>query len=272
MMRFSQLTWIGLGALLVLPTFSQDARKGSNAGLEGAISQTVGVLQELGGLQQSIEKGNRSSLARLLELTEPPILDAPARDRALAELRIAVSALQMDVDSSRTGTSHASAWEEGRAPGTAPLNLLALGRLPGASTQGLVPADGASDPTRENAIESTGTKAVEPRARANDIATRSLEPAGYSADLLRQVRLSILAGHADTALTLLDGAGASSEASYWRARALESLGEIQRAIDAYRLVTEDTKAPELAARAAQDLAFLEWKRDFDARRARKVVK
>jgi hypothetical protein len=270
MMRFAQLSWIGLGALLVLPTFSQDARKSSKAGLEGAISQTVGVLQELGGLQQSIEKGEPKSLARLLELTEPPILDAPTRDRVLAELRIAVSALQMDVDMNRTGTSRSSPWEEGHAPGTAPLDLLALGHVPGAPVQGVETAGGPTDPASAAPTEQASAKTANPRA--TESVTRSLEPEGYSADILRQVRLSILAGHADEALVLLDRAGTSTEASYWRARALEAQGDVQRAIDAYRLVTEDTKAPELAARAAQDLAFLEWKRDFDARRARKVEK
>ncbi len=273
MMRFSQFAWIGLGSLLALPTFSQDARKTAGAGLEGAIADTVGVLQELGGLQQSIDKGEKTSLGRLLELTEPPILDAPARDRVLAELRVAVSALQMEVDQGRSGSPTASPWENGRSPGTAPLNMLALGRLPPASLPGTEIVDASMDPARSVATVEPGPGTAQgPRTspRTADGAVRSLEPEGYSADLLRQARLSILADRSAEALGLLDRASPSTQTTYWRARAFEALGESERAIEAYRLVTADSKEPALAARATQDLAFLEWKRDFEARRAGKA--
>ncbi len=265
MMRFSQLTWVGLGVLLVLPAFSRQDHAGRRAGLESAIRETVDVLGELGGLQQSLQQGDTRSVGRLRELTESPILDAPTRDRMLAELRVAVSALQMQVDTGGQDGSRATPWEPGRTPGTTPLNLGALGRVPTGEIAGASEALTPGELPRAGGAARTNAKANGVRPPAGGAVSR--EPVGYSADPLRQARLAILADRPADALTLLENAGEASEIVYWRARAFEELGQIEAAIEAYRKVAEDQFATELATRAAQDLAFLEWKRDLDARRA-----
>jgi hypothetical protein len=167
-----------------------------------------------------------------------------------------VSALQMEVDTTGQDGAHASAWERGGTPGTTPLDLGTLGRVP--------PATLAGSSTLEE--PRAGTTASE-RAHAPVRELVSREPVGYSADPLRHARLAILANRPADALSILENAGESSEIVYWRGRAFEDLGQVEAAIEAYGKVGEDQAATELAARAAQDLAFLQWKRDLDTRRA-----
>jgi hypothetical protein len=103
-------------------------------------------------------------------------------------------------------------------------------------------------------------------------ATRAFEPGGYSADLMRQARLLLLTERPADALVTLERAGESTEVHYWRARTLEKLGQTGAAVDLYRSVAATGDQPELAERAKQDLAFLEWKIDIAARKDGKSAK
>lgn len=263
MMKYSQALWTGLAVVLVLPAFSQEDGE-KPAGLQQALQDTLSVLNELGGLQHSLEKGDTRSIGRLLELTESPIFDAPARDQRLTELRNVVSDLQMRVDTTASSTPHSTPWSPGSPPGTSEFNIQALGRLatPSSVTKPS-PASGATPPLTSLEQPHTSLTGSSPTSNVADQSSAP-EPIGYSADVMRQARLLIRSAHYAEALTLLEHTTPSAEVQYLRARASEQLGQVDTAIALYQEVSTSNASPEFAARAQQDLSFLQWKRDMQA--------
>ena len=271
MMKFTPAMTVGLAALFVVPIVGAQEKDGEG-GLRAAIADTAQVLRELAGLSEALERGEVEAIDPLLAYSEPAILDAPGRDQLLAGLREEVSAMQMQVDAAQAPHPLAKPWTGGSSPGTGPLNLRIVGPQapPGPLTQ-------TSD--SEPAVEAQGvTPAETPRGDK-----RRLEGSGFTADALRHARLLILAERPGEALEILDRAPAGIEVTYWRARCLEELGSLDEAISAYREVaahpgaagsTADSAGDPgsdsfgvLAQRALQDVEFLEWKRDFESRRA-----
>ena len=272
MMKFTPAITVGLAALLVVPIVGAQGEK-SEGGLKAAIADTAQVLSRLAGLSEALTNGDLGAVEPLLEFSEPAILDAPARDQLLAQLRQEVSAMQMQVDSAQAPHPLAKPWTGGSSPGTGPLNLRIVGPKAPAG-----PLAQTSEPQPE--VEEQGTVSNAPRGN-----TKRLEGSGFTADAVRHARLLILAERPGEALQILERAPAGIENSYWRARCLEELGSLDEAISAYREVAAHPSAADsaqdsagssgersdsfgmLAQRALQDVEFLEWKRDFESRRA-----
>jgi hypothetical protein len=185
--------------------------------------------------------------------------------------------MQMQVDSVSAPHPLARPWSGGTSPGTAPLDLGALGSVLSptapAATGARGPGQTGTQGTNNGYIDRPGLK----QGASGQIAQaeqgketrnkKGLEGEGFSADSVRQARLLILAERPLEALDLLKRAPDGAEVKYWRARSLEKLGRLDEAISTYREVTSDATAGPLALRAGQDVEFLEWKRDFESRRA-----
>lgn len=83
------------------------------------------------------------------------------------------------------------------------------------------------------------------------------------ADALRESRAWLRAGEAELALRALPAGDASAgdedAALYLEARALEKLGRRSEALEIHRRLAASAASPTLRARAASDVAHLEWR-------------
>ncbi len=268
MMQMNQAMNSVLASLLVLPIFGlgQDGNKG----LSRALADSLEVLNQLGEVRQGIEKGDSSVLPKLLELTEGPIMEAPARDEYLVELRRDVSYLQMQVDSL---AQDAGAGQGSGQPGEGPLIVLQPGRGPISEairelTRPRSPQpDPASTSQTPGATSSSGTQAGDssPAAPSQDN-KKSFEGKGFTADTGRQARLLFKAGQYEEAQVLFAKLGDDPSALYWQARCLEQRKKLPEAIEAYRKVAEHPAAGPLAQQAQHDLDFVQWQQQYQEQR------
>lgn len=116
-----------------------------------------------------------------------------------------------------------------------------------------------------------GARPVFPLATEKPVRRSEMDVERAGADriaALRESRAWLRAGDPDRALRALPSANAAAEdkdtALYLEARALEGLGRGAEALDAYRRVVATTESTTLRARAAGDVAHLEW-REANAR-------
>ena len=121
--------------------------------------------------------------------------------------------------------------------------------------------------------ESHGVELRTAAARASDAAPRetpaiSPEGEGYSADPLRHAIACYRAGRFAEVLGLIGPDERDLEALYWRARALAQLERVDEALETLGRVIERGKDAGVVERARTELEFLEWKREFERRRAK----
>jgi hypothetical protein len=252
MMRFQPAIASLLGGVLLLGV----AGDGEIRTLEDALSATSRALEVLHDLAGRLERDPQGSIGLLLSATEPPALEERARDERLESLRDEVNLLQMELDAA----------DEPLALAAPPPAALPAGDGVGGLTTGLdetlrrlLAQDLEHAPLRPSEARTSGTPAVEERPV-------SPEGEGYSADPLHHAIACHRAGRFEEALALLPADSADPEMLYWRGRTLEKLERLDEAIETLGRVASRADLGSLAERARTDLEFLEWKRDFLARR------
>lgn len=247
MMRFHQSTATALAALFVLPAAAQ-LGLGQKIDLERRLAATVGAIEGLLGVEQRAAAGDDTALEDVLAATEAPILDGPGRDLALTELRREVGRLHETLD-----------------------GLTVYGTGANAAAAGL------TDQEREQlrALQSPA-EVVVPVASAVDVAPVDAAPArtaferdpDYTADAVRQGRLSIRAGRELEAIELLEPLAAGDvEARYWLARAYDRALQVEKALALYDQLAADQGAGKYRDRADLDRGFLLVKQRLLAERA-----
>lgn len=255
MMRFSVAKTVVVAGLLVVPAVT--TQSGPDAGVAKALSDTVAALEKLAGLQDRVASGDANVVEDVIAATEPPILGPRKRDEFLVALREEVNGLRMIAEELPPAPVAGAAPPK---PGS--------GDVPTVDLQGPPPESGAPVPTvgldddLRRAIERYPLPLAElsPRAK-REPGVRTLEPVGFTADVVRQGRLFYRAERYAEAFTVLE-ASKDPEAAYWRARCLERLERTDEAIEALKALIADERAASLAERAGRDLEFLTWKRDF----------
>lgn len=261
MMKFGYLFALGATGVFALP---QLGGQGAPQSVEQALEQTIATLEALGELRADIEAGAPDAVERIRRATEAPALEPRERDELLVRLRGEVAELHAQVDAG-------DRQPVGRAlrpyvdPRPKPddeqgAETLATVNAPSAA----MPTVGLDDELRRTiASLPIPLEKVSATASRDPGLARTLEPEGYSADVLRQGRLFFRAGRYVEAMTLLERISQRSpEARYLLARSLERLGQQEEALAAYRELAELTDDPATARRARHDLEFLAWKRDF----------
>lgn len=242
MLKYQSLLAGAAGALLLVPTFATQDKGG---GLERSLQETVRAMEVLLGIQKGIEQRSPNAIPLLLQATEAPNGEAQARDEQLHTLREEVSRLQGVAD--RMVSTEEQALKVNELLQANPDDAKKL-----IVSTGLSAADRAALQGRSPA---NATAPIEHRTGAG---------AYGEADPLRQAQALYRGGRYADCVVFLDSKAKQPEAAWWRARALEQLNRWPEAIDGYRVATSSTD-PLIARRAKQDLEFLEWKRDFQAK-------
>ena len=252
-----------LAAIFVVPAVAW--QEGSTASLQEALQRTVAALEALAGLGERIAGGDRQAVPQLLAATEPALGEEPSPGEALTQLRGEVAALEIELDG-----LHAA------MPGATPGHTGA--RLPSEQDSVLPLTTGLDDATRALladpppvAAESgpLGPSLQDPPAQTGPgraSTKRSFEEPGYAADPFRLARAYYRQGQWEQALALLAEPSANPEEAYWRARCLDKLGRFDEAVAAYEALAADPGGGTHAQRAREDLEFLRWRRQFEARR------
>ncbi len=246
MMRMHAALSAGLAAFFLLP--GMRGASDDPAGLETSLVRTVRALETLAGFEQRVRTRDSSVIADVISATEPAHLAPTDGGEALDKLRREVSLLQMELDRLETAPmSDATASFE--APPPAPITT----GLDESTRHALRLPLGAEDP------RATHEARMEPAH-----APVAMERAGYSADPLRHALACLRAGRPERALELLVGRE-DLEALYWRSRALVELDRVDDAIALLTRVHESSGDDYAGRRAATDLEFLRWKKDFQER-------
>lgn len=252
-----------IGALLVVPAVTlQGPAAGS---LEESLRRTLGALQALAGIEERLGQGDARAVEALLASTEPPLADVEAGDAQLVDLRDEVAALERELDLLHVGfPGHGSgvpAHDQASPATDAPVPVAPTTGLDEATRRLLFGAEraGPSGPT-------TPAPGATRAASAAGGARHSFEGEGYSADPLRLARAYYKKDRWLEALALLEGRSGPAE-GYWRARCLEKLDRDAEAIAAYEQVIADPAGGWEAQRAREDLEFLRWRLEFEAKRA-----
>lgn len=97
---------------------------------------------------------------------------------------------------------------------------------------------------------------------------QSPEGKGYSANPLLQARACFRAKRYQQGLDLLVGAPKGAEVTFLKAQLETKLGNLNEAISLYTLLKEDAESASFAAKAADELAFLVWRRDYEQKGAK----
>ena len=254
-----------LAALFVVPAVAlQDAPAGS---LAESLRRTVLALETLTGLGERIELGEREAVGQVLQATEPALDQEQEPGPLLAQLRGEVAALEIELDALHAATPEAAAGHTGARPTDA-------GRTPLPPTTGLddearallgALSPGSSSPAPGLPVRPGDGEPAAPGAGRGAAARRSFEESGYAADALRLARAYYRKGRWDEARALLEGRTADPESAYWHARCLDKLGRFDEAVGAYEALVADPQGGEHAQRAREDLEFLRWRREFEAR-------
>lgn len=253
-----------LATLFVVPAVA--VQDGSAVSLEESLRRTVVALEALAGLGERIESGERGAVEELLQSTEPALVEEQAPGQGIARLRGEVAALEIELDGLHAAMPGALPGHTGMRPPaegvalippTTGLDDAARRRLGAGATLAETPTYGPA-----------GTQPTEAAAepRPGTTTKRSFEEPGYSADALRLAQAYYRKGNWEDAFALLDGRAASPEEAYWRARCLDKLGRFPEAVAAYEGLVADPDGGTHAQRAREDLEFLRWRRQFEARR------
>lgn len=261
MMKFAPLLNLTLGTALVLPAMTgQD-----EGGLLAAIESGELALQELARVQQGLEQADVAAIDELLRLTEPalPGLGAEA-DESLSILRSQVARLQMRLDQAASGEpAQAEAGDEAWnregvqiEPGSTGL------RIRSQAGAGTGPAGGSILGGLEGRPAGGGSRAATRTERSKHSFEGSPD---FVADDLGHGRLLCKAGRYAEAFEVLDGLE-GPEALYWSAVCLERVGREREAMERYQRVMDREDAGPFARSAANDLSFLQWKREYFERR------
>ena len=267
-MSASLLGRAALAAVFVIPAVALQGQGPDS--LAEALQRTLAALDGLAQLELRVNAREPGAVEAVLAATEPALAPELRDDATLIALRGEVAALEAALDEVHSGAATHVPGHVGAAP------IEGLEHLPPP-----VPTVGLDEGTRRllgdlqpgaaigaaPATTSAGTPASAPGKRA-----RRFEPEGYTADALRLAKAYYKQGRWSDALALLNGNEATSAETYWRARCLEKLGRDDEAVRAYEAVVADPDAGEDAARARQDLEFLRWRLDFEARRAQAAKK
>ena len=259
MLKLQSALASGLAALLVTPALLNED---DMAALETMLERTQHALVVLSGIQESVERGVPGAVELAATATEPPILDAQARDERLFALRSEVNLLQAELDAF-DGTALAGG--AGALAGTAP------GPVPFGAGSGEPPLFTGLDEATRQALAllpiSPATAEGGPRQAASGAAPASraavAEHPGYSADPLLEARACFKAGRFDQALALLRSLPDGAEVLWWTGRSLERLGRADEAVKTFRKLLERFPDSAEAPRARTELEFLEWKLEFD---------
>ena len=262
MLRFQHVFASALAPLLVLPGL---APRGDQDGidLDARIAATARAIEELGSLAERLRSGDRAAVVGVLAATEAAGTDARTRDATVESLRREVATLYERVDGVAEGrgdpggeqpTEDRVTGDEGATPAV-PVAV---------STRGL-------GPTEREALRRRPQIAPGP-GRTDDPARRGTRPArafeddpSYSADAVRQARLSLRMGRAPEAIGLLAPHTADPHARYWLARSYEAAGLHDEAIRHYDALANDPDGGSHGARAALDRDFLRVKRELAGR-------
>ena len=225
--------------------------------VERALRDTRRALDELAAVDTGLSHDAPDALARLLSATEPPAGEPRERDEFLVSLRAEVGRLRLAVDQGSSPLGDDTVAQDGASStAAAPDDRSA----PGVST-GLHPSLLQSIRRVDPPLAHVSTTSLQTAS------TRSFEPEDYTADAVHQARLFFRAGRYAEALTLLEGRVEHSlEARYWAARCLERTGHVDEALEHLRHVVEQSDDEGLGRRAARDLDFLTWKREFERTR------
>ncbi len=238
---------LGASALAV-PTFAPQSGEET---LQMALQRTAHALEQLADMEQRFALAPTATLPEVVSATEPPLPAGPERDEKLNTLRTDLAKLQTDLDLAESRLPnpppgrHAEKYAESRP------------------TQNGVATTGLDTETLSRLMDVRPTVKREP-ASTKTSARPSLEPEGFSADVVGEGRALVRAGRYEEALERL-GQAESDElvATYWTGRALEKLGRHDEAIAAYeQVILMDPEAFE-GKRAKEDIEFLEWKRSFE---------
>jgi tetratricopeptide (TPR) repeat protein len=259
MLKLQSALASGLATLLVTPAL---LNPDDMLALETTLERTQHALIVLSGIKESVERGVPGAIELAAAATEPPILDAPARDERLFALRSEVNLLQAELDGidGKTLAGGAAALAgtvpiagvPGENEGEPPL----FTGLDDAARRALALLPSAEPSAATGARASASGSAPQPR-------TRTPEHPGYSADPLLQARACFKAERFDDALKLLRSLPEGSEPLWWAGRTLDRLGRLDEAVKTFRKLLERFPDSAEAPRARTELEFLEWKLEFD---------
>jgi tetratricopeptide (TPR) repeat protein len=233
MLRWTGGITTGLAVLILGPALIQPLRLGLAAGRSADPASKQRAIAEIEEIAAGLRQGSREAALRLLDSTEPPILDSGGREARSEALRAEIDALRRRLDAAPT-----------RGNGS-PLTLRVLDDEPAHARDGGAGTFGASS-----------TSHASPRIERP-------EP-GYSADPLRQAIACIRAGQHERALDVLEHGDASGPREYWRGKALEALGREPQALACY------DKAAQLAPKSLEgklariDAEYLRWRASLTA--------
>ncbi len=259
MLKFQPFIAAALGLVVVVPVLRSQNQK---QGLERSLAETVRALDVLAGIQRGIEARHPGAIALAKQATENASGDARVRDNRLVTLRDEVNRLQAMSDRLDGGATQARevqsalSGDANGAEGSAPRVIVSTGLTPAAREE----LAGLGLP---------GVRALPGASRTGSRGTSASGTAGSGnaatpADPLRQAQVLYRAERFEECAVLLRKLDKNAEASWWRARALEHLDRVDEALECYRQAKEGApKDSRLAARAQQDLEFLEWKRSFE---------
>lgn len=119
-------------------------------------------------------------------------------------------------------------------------------------------------PLPEKADGKARPKAAKPNdLPAPDTKLTAFEPAGFSADLVKQGEVLFRADRFAECIKILEKAPDDPRARYWTARSLEHLGKTAEAIAIYTQVAATKDSGWAAERARADLEFLQWKQSIE---------
>ncbi len=234
MMRFQSTSTLVLAGIVGIPAVASQ-QDGSLESLESALKSTQAAIVEVMGLQEKLATKDPEALARLEQLTEHPV-------GSTSETVNHIIVLQREIDNLRRSESQQIA-------GTSPLSQVRSASP--AKTSHATPIGIPSVPTH-SPPEIHGLK--------RPVQSVAIEQEGYSLDDIRQGKLLVRAGKAEQAVRLLEGKKGNSEGSYWLARALQDLGDIDGAVALYTTIAEDDEAGVFQAWAKQEIAMVDLRK------------
>jgi len=269
MMRFHFPLSVFLAGLFVLPKVGAQGQDGPTD-LRRELAQTVAAIESLHALQAELSEQGSTSIETLLGMTERPIMADRERDEFLTSLRNEVSGLQMAVDAIDSGASQvASSGAPVLTPSATPTtsgNSRSAQPGPFNLDASSTPDAPAFSPELQRALNAdpveTRPAPQQPVQRQANDGKRDFETRGFSANRLRQGKLLYQARQFANALDVFRSLDETVETRYWTARCLEKTGDQLGAIELYRALSEQSESPAIAKRAASDLDFLTWQRDF----------
>lgn len=264
----------GLATLLVAPPilFGDELQQQ----LEEALKGTVQAIEVVSGLKNKLEVDPDGTIPLVLSVTEQAEETAQQQDERLAALRQEVSLLRMQLDAVENPEVPAAGAAGEGVPngGAAPPEIASTATAPSPGAPTPAPAipsgttsTGLSPSLRAMLKRSARSRAVNPslqqKPEPNEEHSKpQIAANSYSADPLGQAKASYRAGRFADGLVLLDGRK-DAESMYWRARCLARLDRYDEAIETMTKVIELEGDSYTGKRAATDLEFFQWKRDFD---------